>query len=41
MLVMNDESTQVLIDSDNEEDCTSSGISEDEDDEVEKNCQEG
>jgi len=38
---MNDESTQVLIDSDNEEDFTSSGISENEDDELEKNYQEG
>jgi hypothetical protein len=42
----NDENTEILIDSDNEDELTSSGISEDEDEDeenmsTENNCQEG
>jgi len=35
-LVINDENTQVLIDTDNEEEFTSSGVSEDDDEEEEE-----
>jgi hypothetical protein len=41
LLVINDENTQVLIDSDNEEEYSSSGISEDEEEVEENYFQEG